>query len=103
MKITGKIIMHSKSFSNKRRTQRISIGIKTTWILVYIEWRESEFSISRGKVWRNIWRLDCMAMEIIDVIVVAFFIKLYGSIISWNAILLRKSVRGCRLLLICLF
>jgi hypothetical protein len=45
-----------------------------------------------------------VAVEIIDIIVVAFIIKLNGSVVSWNAILLRKSVRGsCWLLLICLF
>jgi hypothetical protein len=71
---------------------------------VHIEGGQSELSMSWSKVGWNIWRLDGMAVEIIDVIVVPFIIKLNGSVVSWNAILLRKSVRGsCWLLLICLF
>jgi hypothetical protein len=44
-----------------------------------------------------------MAMKIINVIIVTFIIKLYRSIVSWDAILLRKSIGSRRLLLIGLF
>ena len=56
-----------------------------------------------GKVGWNIRRLDGMAMKIINVIIVTFIIKLYRSIVSWDAILLRKSIGSRRLLLIGLF
>jgi hypothetical protein len=59
--------------------------------------------MGRGKVWRDIWRLEGVAMEVIDVIVIALFIELNGTIVSWNAILFRKTVRASWLLLICLF
>jgi hypothetical protein len=59
--------------------------------------------MGRGEVRGDIWRLEGVPMEVIDVIVIALFIKLNGTIVSWNAILLRKTVRGSWLLLICLF
>jgi hypothetical protein len=103
IEITVEVILGSKGLSYKRGTQRISVGVKASWVLVDIKWWEGEFSMGRGKVRGNIWRLEGVAMEVIDVIVVALFIKLNGTIVSWNAILLRKTVRGCWLLLICLF